>query len=91
MGRVKFDVDRIKSEMLKMKREYFELREASEKEVMDERNFAQEMMNLNGNDAKFGGQFQNNFGGMEVNSMKKWLLDLKMMIFWKDVFIMLLQ
>lgn len=71
MGRVKFDVDRIKSEMLKMKREYFELREASEKEVMDERNFAQEMMNLNGNDAKFGGQFQNNFGGMEVNSMKK--------------------
>lgn len=38
---------------------------------MDERNFAQEMMNLNSNDAKMIGQFQGNFGGMEINSMKK--------------------
>jgi hypothetical protein len=35
MGRVKYDVDRIRNEMHKMKREYFELREASEREVMD--------------------------------------------------------
>ena len=39
---------------------------------MDERNFAQEMMNLNSNDGKLGGQFQGNFGGMEINAMKKW-------------------
>jgi len=30
------------------------------------------MMNLNSNDAKFGGQFMGNFGGMEINSLKKW-------------------
>lgn len=29
------------------------------------------MMNLNSNDAKFMGQFQGNFGGMEINAMKK--------------------
>lgn len=29
------------------------------------------MMNLNSNDAKFGGQFSGNLGGMEINSMKK--------------------
>lgn len=29
MGRVKFDVDRIRNELFKMKQEYFELREAS--------------------------------------------------------------
>lgn len=71
MGRVKYDVDRIRNEMYKMKQQYFELREASEKEVMDERNFAQEMMNLNSQDAKLGGQLQGNFGGMEINSLKK--------------------
>ncbi len=70
MGRVKYDVDRIRNEMLKMKREYFQLREASEKEVMDERNFAQQMMNLNNNDAKLGG-----LGGMEVNSVKKCIIN----------------
>ena len=43
MSRVKFEVDRIKGEMNRMKNEYFELREASEKEVLNERNFAQEM------------------------------------------------
>lgn len=32
--------------MSRMKNEYFELREASEKEVLNERNFAQEMANL---------------------------------------------
>ena len=31
MGRVKYDVDRIRNEMYKMKKQYFELREASEK------------------------------------------------------------
>ena len=41
MNRVKFEVERIKSEMGRMKSEYFELREASEKEVLNERNFAQ--------------------------------------------------
>lgn len=46
MGRVKYEVDRIKNEMQKMKNEYFELREASEKEVLNERNFAQEMMKI---------------------------------------------
>jgi hypothetical protein len=46
MGRVKYEVDRIKSEMYRMKNEYFELREASEKEVLNERNFAQEMIDL---------------------------------------------
>jgi hypothetical protein len=35
MGRVRFEVDRIRSEMGKMKDEYFELREASEKEVLN--------------------------------------------------------
>lgn len=38
---------------------------------MDERNFAQEMMNLNSNEAKLGSQFQGNFDGMEINSLKK--------------------
>ncbi len=71
MGRVKYDVDRIRNEMYKMKQEYFELREASQKEVMDERNFAQELMNLNSNEAKLGNQFQGNFGGMEINAMKR--------------------
>ena len=33
--------------MYKMKHEYFELREASEKEVLNERNFAQEMSAMN--------------------------------------------
>lgn len=47
MGRVKFEVDRIKSEMNKMKDQYFELREASEKEVLNERNLAQDIINLN--------------------------------------------
>jgi uncharacterized coiled-coil DUF342 family protein len=46
MGRVRFEVDRIRSEMGKMKQEYFELREASEREVLNERNLAQEMMNV---------------------------------------------
>lgn len=46
MNRVKFEVDRIRHEMGRMKDEYFELREASEKEVLNERNFAQEMANL---------------------------------------------
>lgn len=31
---MKFEVDRLNNEMIKMKREYFELRESSEKEVM---------------------------------------------------------
>lgn len=42
MGRVKYELDRIRSEMGKMKQEYFELREASEQEVLNERNFVQE-------------------------------------------------
>jgi hypothetical protein len=46
MNRVKFEVERIKNEMGRMKSEYFELREASEKEVLNERNFAQEMANM---------------------------------------------
>ena len=46
MSRVKFEVDRIKNEMGRMKDEYFQLREASEKQVLNERNFAQEMMNI---------------------------------------------
>ena len=71
MGRVKYDVDRIRNEIYKMKQEYFELREASEREVMDERNFAQEMMNLNSNDVKLGGQFTGNLGGMQINAVKK--------------------
>lgn len=41
MGTVKFEVDRLRNEMGKMKREYFELREDSEREVMNERNFGQ--------------------------------------------------
>lgn len=47
MNRVRFEVDRIKSEMTKMKSEYFELREASEKEVLNERNLAEEMSSIN--------------------------------------------
>ena len=39
MSTVKFEVDRLKNEMGKMKREYFEMREDSEKEVFDGRNF----------------------------------------------------
>lgn len=35
MNRVRFEVDRIKNDMGKMKREYFQLREASEKEVLN--------------------------------------------------------
>ena len=46
MNRVKFEVERIKNEMARMKGEYFELREASEKQVLNERNFAQQMANL---------------------------------------------
>lgn len=46
MENVGFEVDRLKSEMGKMKREYFELREDSEKEVMNERNFGQELINM---------------------------------------------
>lgn len=41
MNRVKFEVDRIRSEMSRMKHEYFQLREASEKQVLNERNLAQ--------------------------------------------------
>jgi len=29
------------------------------------------MMDYNNNDAKMGSQFQGNFGGMEINAMKK--------------------
>ena len=47
MGRVRFEVDRIKGEMSRMKQEYFELRQASEKEVLNERNLAQQMMQIN--------------------------------------------
>ena len=47
MNRVRFEVDRIKSEMTKMKSEYFQLREASEKEVLNERNLAEEMSSIN--------------------------------------------
>ena len=39
---------------------------------MDERNFAQEMMNLNSNEAKLGSQFMGNLGGMQINAVKKW-------------------
>lgn len=46
MGRVKFEVDRIRNEMSRMKSEYFQLRQASEKQVLNERNFAEEMMNI---------------------------------------------
>ena len=38
--------------MMKMKREYFELREDSEREVMNERNFGQELMNMGTGDDK---------------------------------------
>lgn len=46
MDNIKFEVDRLKNEMSKMKREYFELREDSEKEVLNERNFGQELINM---------------------------------------------
>ena len=46
MNRVKFEVDRIKSQMSKMKSQYFQLREASERQVLNERNLAQEMINV---------------------------------------------
>ena len=46
MSRVRFEVDRIRTEMSKMKSEYFELREASEKEVLNERNLAEEMAGI---------------------------------------------
>lgn len=52
MSTVKFEVDRLKNEMGKMKREYFEMREDSEKEVFEGRNFGEELMNLkSGNEA----------------------------------------
>jgi hypothetical protein len=38
---------------------------------MDERNFAQEMMNLNSNDVKLGGHFTGNLGGMQISAVKK--------------------
>lgn len=36
---IKFEVDRLRAQMARMKAEYFELREASEKQVVDDRNF----------------------------------------------------
>ena len=53
MSTVKFEVDRLRNEMGKMKREYFELREDSEREVMNERNFGQELMNMGADDKMF--------------------------------------
>lgn len=62
MDNIKFEVDRLKNEMSKMKREYFELREDSEKEVLNERNFGQELINMgSGGDDKL----------FEIN-LKKW-------------------
>ncbi len=49
--------------MQRMKNEYFELREASEKEVLNERNFAQEMMNIQ-NDKP-------NLADMGISTLKK--------------------
>ena len=56
MATVKFEVDRLKNEMSKMKYDYFEMREDSEKEVFDGRNFGEELMNYkagNDNDKMF--------------------------------------
>lgn len=46
MDNMKFQVDRLTNLMAKMKAQYFELREDSEKEVMNERNFGQELINM---------------------------------------------
>lgn len=64
MNRVKFEVDRIKNEMARMKSEYFELREASEKEVLNERNFAQEMANMQNEKPALA--------DINISTLKKW-------------------
>lgn len=59
---MKFEVDRLNNEMGKMKREYFELRESSEKEVMEERNFGKEIINM--------GSGTGEQKGFQINMMK---------------------
>ena len=66
MNRVKFELDRIRGEMYKMKQEYFELREASQREVLNQRNFVEEVGGMGGMNQKDKGIMD-----MGISTVKK--------------------